>query len=316
MKAVLMVAHGSRDQEANDQVRRVIHNLNHSLDPALLLELCFLELEAPGIDQGIANCVAKGAEEIALIPIMLLQASHSKIHIPNAIDQAKKKYPNIHFSYGRPIGIHPAALEICQTRLEECGEELRNPDPKAAVLVVGRGGSDPDANSDLYKISRLLWEQLDYKWVETAFFAVTDPSVEEGINRLIKLEAKKIIILPYFLFTGVLIKELERMVEQLKIKYPDCQFKLAGFFGFHPNLEVILKDRINEALKEDVRMNCDTCQYRFEASKHTGHHHHHHEPGHHHDHVHHHDHHHDHCQHGESQHHDGHNSQKDICGNR
>lgn len=288
MQAVLMVAHGSRDKEANDQVRQFIEALKMELGSELLVETCFLELEKPDIQEGIATCVAKGAQKIAVIPMMLLQASHAKIHIPHELDMAKEKYPDVHFTYGRSIGIHEAALDICQSRIEELGENVMEPLPQTAVLLVGRGGSDKDANSDLYKISRLLWERMNYEMVEPAFFAVTTPLVEDGVERCMKLGAKRIIILPYFLFTGVLIKRLEKMVEGYASKYPEFQFQLAGYLGLHRDLRTIFKERIEEALSDNAKMNCDTCKYRFEASKHIGHHHHHHDE-HDHDHDHHHE---------------------------
>lgn len=295
MQAVLMVAHGSRDKEANDQVRQFIEDLKMELDSELLVETCFLELEKPDIQEGIATCVAKGARKIAVIPMMLLQASHAKIHIPNKLDMAKEKYPDVHFTYGRSIGIHEAALDICQSRIEELGENIMDPLPQTAVLLVGRGGSDKDANSDLYKISRLLWERMNYEMVEPAFFAVTTPLVEAGIERCRKLGAKRIIILPYFLFTGVLIKRLEKMAEGYATKFPELQFELAGYLGLHRNLRIIFKERIEEAVNDNARMNCDTCKYRFEASQYIGHHHHHdYDHEHYHDHDHHHDHDHQH----------------------
>ncbi|MGD8189852.1 sirohydrochlorin chelatase [Brevibacillus ginsengisoli] len=275
MKALLMVAHGSRDPEGNERVLQFIEYLKPSLDPDLLVETCFLEFVTPDIQMGIDACVRQGAEQIVVIPIMLLQAGHSKIHIPAAIDEAKKRYPQLHFTYGRPIGIHPEILEICRERLEEIGEEPLSPDPQTAVLLLGRGGSDPDANSDLYKISRLLWERLGYKLLEPAFIGVTDPLMAEGVDRLIKLGAKKVIILPYFLFTGILIKRLEKMMDDFRSAYPHCEFQLAGYLGLHKRLVTTLLDRIEEALQDKVRMNCDTCQYRMEAGELIGHHHHH-----------------------------------------
>ena len=151
---------------------------------------------------------------------MLLPAGHSKIHIPAAIDEARKKYPLVKFTYGRPIGVHEETFEILKTRLVEIAENLDHPDPDTAVLLLGRGGSDPDANSDLYKIARLLWEKTNYKLVEPAFMGVTNPLVNEGIERCLKLGAKKVIILPYFLFTGILIKRLEEMIVHSKINIP------------------------------------------------------------------------------------------------
>lgn len=106
MKAILLVGHGSRDPEGNEQVRQTIDELIPQLDKSLLIETCFLEFEMPTIEQGIQTCVEKGASSVYVIPMMLLAAGHSKIHIPAAIDEAKVKYPEVQFTYGRPFGIH------------------------------------------------------------------------------------------------------------------------------------------------------------------------------------------------------------------
>lgn len=283
MKAILLVGHGSKDLEGNEQVRQMIQQLKPQLDRSVLVETCFLEFEKPTINEGIEVCVAKGASSIYVIPLMLLAAGHSKIHIPAAIDEAKLKYSNVQFIYGKPFGIHKETLEICKFRLEEIGENENHLQHDTAIILLGRGGSDPDANSDLYKISRLLWEDLSYKLVEPAFMGVTNPLIIEGVERCIKLGAKKIVILPYFLFTGILIKRLEKMIEQFRLDYPEVEFKLAEYFGFHKRLQLIIKERIKEAIQGDVKMNCDTCQYRIAATKHLDHHHHHH---HEHDHQH------------------------------
>jgi sirohydrochlorin cobaltochelatase len=287
LKAILFVGHGSRDPEGNDQIRQFINNMKSKWDDSLLIETCFLEFERPTVNQGIDICVGKGASHVVVIPIMLLPAGHSKIHIPAAIDDARKHYPHVQFTYGRPIGIHEELFEILKTRLLEVGEEIDQPAADTAILLLGRGGSDPDANSELYKITRLFWEKTSYKLAEPAFMGVTNPLVDEGIERCIKLGAKKVIILPYFLFTGILIKRLENMIVQFQQQYPHVEFKLAGYFGFHPKLQTILKDRAEEALQDEVKMNCDTCQYRLDAMEHIHHHHHDHDhDGHHHHHHH------------------------------
>jgi sirohydrochlorin cobaltochelatase len=287
MKAVLLVGHGSRDPEGNEQVRQTIEELKPQLDSELLVETCFLEFERPTIEQGIQTCVEKGATDVFVIPLMLLAAGHSKIHIPAAIDEARQKYPQVSFTYGRPFGIHEETMEICKSRLEEVGEKINEEAPDTAVILLGRGGSDPDANSDLYKITRLLWEKLNYKFVEPAFMGVTDPLIKEGVERCVKLGAKRIVILPYFLFTGILIKRLENMMEEFKQEHPDIEFKLAGYFGFDSRLKTIIKDRMQEALLGEVKMNCDTCDYRIGAMEHIDHHHHHDHDHHNHDHHHH-----------------------------
>ncbi|MBP1156840.1 MULTISPECIES: sirohydrochlorin chelatase [unclassified Paenibacillus] len=293
MNAVLFVGHGSRDPEGNEEVRAFVSSVAGTLGEPIV-ETCFLEFESPTIAQGIQTCVDRGATRVAVVPITLFAAGHAKLHIPGAIDAAKLKHPGVLFAYSRPIGVHELALDILSSRLEEAGIDLEENAEDTALLVIGRGSSDADANSDLYKISRLLWERLKVKWVETAFIGVTAPRADEGVERCVKLGAKRIVILPYFLFTGVLIKRLELMKGEFAEKHPDLSFVLADYFGFHPKLSKILKERADEALYGEVRMNCDMCQFRLEAAKHMDPHDHDHDHNHDHDH---HDHDHEHERH-------------------
>jgi sirohydrochlorin cobaltochelatase len=276
VKAILFVGHGSRDPEGNEQVIQFVERLRPQVDARYHMETCFLEFGLPTMLEGMKRCVEEGADEVIVIPIILLAAGHSKLHVPAAIDEAKQQYPHVTFIYGRPIGIHEQTLTILKERLQEIGENVEAPDPDTAILLLGRGGSDPDANSDLYKIARLFWERTNYSLVEPAFMGVTAPLLEEGVERCIKLGAKKVVILPYFLFTGVLIKRLEAKVSEFSGRYPQIQFALAGYFGFHPKLQTIVLDRLEEALGQTVKMNCDLCQYRLHMADHHHHHHHHH----------------------------------------
>ncbi|MFE4568441.1 sirohydrochlorin chelatase [Paenibacillus chitinolyticus] len=296
MDAVLFVGHGSRDAEGNSEVRAFVSRLAETMEQGII-ETCFLELEKPTISQGIQTCVNRGATRIAVVPIILFSAGHAKIHIPGAIDEAKERYPGVQFIYGRPIGVHEGVVDIMTARLGGADRFREETPGDTAVLVVGRGSSDPDANSELFKISRLLWEKLQVPWVETAFIGVTAPLLENGIERCLRLGAKKVIVLPYFLFTGILIKRMEGMLLDFSLRYPDCTFEMTDYFGLDPILGGILRDRAGEALQDEVKMNCDMCSFRLEAMKHIDHHHHHdhdHDHDHHHHHDHHHGHHHDH----------------------
>ncbi|UJF31225.1 sirohydrochlorin chelatase [Paenibacillus hexagrammi] len=311
MNAVLFVGHGSRDEEGNEEVRQFVADISARMN-GFLVETCFLEFVLPTISQGIERCISQGASRVIVIPIILFAAGHAKIHIPAAIDEAKLKYPQVQFTYGRPIGVHDQILDILTSRILDSGIQVEQEQEDTALLVVGRGSSDPDANSDLFKISRLLWERLKVKWVETAFIGVTAPLIDEGVERCIRLGAKKVVILPYFLFTGVLIQRMESLVEGYGEKYVNHEFVLAPYFGFHPILKEILISRALEAVQDEVKMNCDMCQYRLEAMKHIDHDHHHDHHGlhdeHHHDHGH--VHHHHHREHNH-EHHQEHHQEHD-----
>ncbi len=291
MKAILFVGHGSQLAAGNEEVTKFVEQLKPTLDQNLLVESCFLEFASPDIAKGIDNCVAKGATEIHVVPIILLQAGHSKIHIPAAIDAGIVKYPNVKIMYARPLGIHESIFDILKERLVETGFNIEEKNEDTAILLIGRGGSDVDANSDFYKIARMLWEQLNVLTVESAFMGVTFPTVEQGIERCVKLGAKKIVMLPYFLFTGILMERMQGMRADFASEYPNVDVKLANYFGYHKSLQTVLKDRIEESLQGEVKMNCDTCQYRINAAQFVEHHHHHdHNHEQHHDHNHDHDH--------------------------
>ncbi|XEC96081.1 sirohydrochlorin chelatase [Paenibacillus tarimensis] len=307
MEAILLVGHGSRDSDGNEEMLRFAESVKARAH-GKWVETCFLELASPNIPQGIAHCVEKGATRIVLVPIILFAAGHSKIHIPVEIDRAKAKYPHVAFAYGRPVGIHQKVLDILESRLAEAGYNRDLPegerDQDTAVLLLGRGSSDADANGNFLKMTRLLWEQLPVKWAESCFIGVTEPSFPDGLDRCKRLGAKNIYVLPYFLFTGVLIKRIEQMTADFDAAHPEINVELAGYFGFHPQLVELLLDRVEEAWEGRVAMNCDMCKYRQEAS-HAHDHHHHHEHDHHdnHDHqnhVHHHDEEHDHHHHEET----------------
>ncbi|MEB3102072.1 sirohydrochlorin chelatase [Ferviditalea candida] len=308
MEVILLVGHGSRDPEGNLELLEFAELVRRTA-PQFVIETSFLEFAEPTIEQGIDRCVELGATRVVLVPIILFAAGHAKLHIPAAVDQARLQYPHVHFVYGRPIGIHQKVMDILKSRLAEAGfstslvEGARQPD--TAVLLLGRGSSDGDANSDFYKMSRLFWEQVPVKWVESCFIGVTEPSFEEGLERCMRLGAKTIYVLPYFLFTGILIKRIERMTAEFASIHPDIQIVLGDYFGFHPQLVELLLDRVGEAVEGRAFMNCDMCQYRMEAAAlHEHHHHHDHEHIHHHDHHHEHHHHHEHDRHHD--HHHGH----------
>src|SRR3954454_16965737 len=287
MKAVLFVGHGSRLEAGNKEVSTFIEKVMPTMDASLLIETCFLEFASPNITQGIDNCVKRGATEVIVIPIILLHAGHSKLHIPAEIEDGKTKYPDVQFTYGQMIGVHQEVLSILTDRLEEVGLDTSAEHTDTAILLIGRGGSHADANSDFYKITRLLWENLNVKWVESAFMGVTAPLVDEGLERCLKLGAKKIVMLPYFLFTGILMERMAKMRSGYQEKYPEHEFILAEYFGYHPKLQTILKERVTEASEGKSSGARDLENYRLYAAEH-GHAHHHHQ--HDHDHCHHHDH--------------------------
>ncbi|MCL6518066.1 sirohydrochlorin chelatase [Alicyclobacillus sp.] len=177
-------------------------------------------------------------------------------------------------------GIPPAASTTCATPGH--AHDLAHGMDATAIVLLGRGSSDPDANGDLYKLARMLWERTGVLTVEVCFSGITAPRLPEGVRRAIRLGARRVVVVPYFLFTGVLLKRMERLLTELQAEHPDVPMCMGRPLGEDDGLVDVVIDRVVEAATGVAPMNCDFCVYRRAA---------------HHDHVHTHGHDHDHAQH-------------------
>ncbi len=258
---VLLVGHGSREESGNEEFLRFCDAVRPHLGPEPV-ERCFIELATPLVPESLDRCASLGARRVAVLPVILLAAGHVKVELPHELDEAKARHPGVEFYYGRHIGLDPLVLEIMCERLAAVEAEADGSPEETAVLVVGRGSSDPDANSDLCKLGRLLWESRRYPWVEACFIGITQPSLPEGLQRCRVLGARRIIVVPYFLFTGVLIPRIYRLVREFVASHPDVEARVADYLGGHPKLFRVLRERKLEALRGEARMNCALCKYR------------------------------------------------------
>lgn len=264
---VLLVGHGSREQTGNDEFLKFCDVVSPHLGPERI-ETCFIELTTPLVPESLDRCVALGARRVIVLPVILLAAGHVKVELPHELDEAKERHPGVEFLYGRHIGLDPLVIEIVRERLAEVEREADWPPEDTAILVVGRGSSDPDANSELYKLSRLLWESRRYPWVESCFIGVTSPSLPEGLARCATLGARRIIAVPYFLFTGVLIPRIHRIVGEFTAAHPGLEVRVSDYLNGHPKLVAVLQNRKREALRGEARMNCALCKYRVQMPGH------------------------------------------------
>ncbi len=228
--------------------------------PGLPVEGGFIELSKPPISECVNRLVEGKVTKISAVPLMLLAAGHAKDDIPATLVREGISHPGVDFGYGRALGIRPELLELMDERISAVVPEGEKED--WAVLVVGRGSSDPDANSDLFKASRLFHEGRPYEAVETAFVSMTPPKVHAGLERLRKLGAKKVAVFSYFLFTGVLEERIREQSEEFAAENPGMQVRYAGYFGADARVADLVLERYREAVRGDIRMNCDVCVHR------------------------------------------------------
>ncbi len=257
--ALLLVGHGSRSAAGVAEYWELARVLGDAA-PGLSVGCGFIELARPDLDTAIDDLVAGGATSVVASPLILLGAGHLKNDGPAALHRGRHRHPSVRFHYARDLGIHPAVLDVAEDRVRHA---LAGDDPAdSAVVVVSRGSSDPDANADLYKVARLLWDSRGLGLVEPAFVSLAEPSVPAALERCRRLGATRIAVVPYFLFTGVLVERIRAQTSAWATAHPDLDVRHGPHLGADPRIAGLVLERYHEAFAGDVRMNCDLCVYR------------------------------------------------------
>jgi sirohydrochlorin cobaltochelatase len=171
-----------------------------------------------------------------------------------------RRHPGTSYRFGRPLGPHPLLLDLLERRIAAVSD--RAAWAETAVLLVGRGSTDPDANAEVCKVGRLLQETRGFAFVETAFVSLATPSVPAGLERVRRLGARRVVVAPYFLFDGVLPQRVVDQSVAFGRSAADLDVSVAGYLGDCDELVDLVVERYHEALHGDIRMNCDTCAYR------------------------------------------------------
>ncbi|MET8676229.1 sirohydrochlorin chelatase [Streptomyces sp. NPDC004647] len=263
--ALLIAGHGTRDEAGAEAFRDFVRELGRR-NPELPVAGGFIELSPPPLADAVSELVEQGVSRFAAVPLMLVSAGHAKGDIPAALAREKDRHPGVSYRYGRPLGPHPKLLKVLERRLDEVlGETSRSPADRAetTVLLVGRGSTDPDANAEVHKAARLLWEGRGFAGVETAFVSLAAPDVPSGLDRCVKLGARRVVVLPYFLFTGILPDRVRQQTEGWASAHPEIEVLSADVIGPTDELVDLVMERYREAVEGDLRMNCDSCVYRI-----------------------------------------------------
>ncbi|HEY9010635.1 MAG TPA: sirohydrochlorin chelatase [Devosia sp.] len=259
---VMLCGHGSRNQLAVGEFAILSERLRERL-PGVPVEYGYLEFANPVIHHGLDRLRGQGVEKVLAVPGMLFAAGHAKNDIPSVLNTYAAK-ENVEITYGRELGVDLKMLRAAGDRIQQAiaAAPLDIPRTETLLLVVGRGASDPDANSNVAKVMRLLWEGMGFGWGEVAYSGVTFPLVAPALDHAAKLGYRRIVVFPYFLFTGVLVKRIYDAADEAQQKYPGIDILKAPYLNDHPLVIDTLVDRIQEMLVGQNLMNCAMCKYR------------------------------------------------------
>lgn len=287
---MLVCGHGSRNRLAVAEFAALAEALRRDLDP-LPLEYGYLEFARPILRDGLDALRQQGVEHVLAVPAMLFAAGHAKNDIPSVLNTYAAE-TGLRIDYGRELGVDRRMILAAGGRIRACldaDDQHRRaqgleaiPVAETLLVVVGRGSSDPDANSNVAKVTRMLVEGFGFGWGETLYSGVTFPLVEPGLRTLVKLGYRRIVVFPYFLFSGVLVSRIRQHSDRVAEEHPEISFLHAGYLGDHPEVLGTFRERVEDVLRGDTDMNCSLCKYRaqvlgFEqevgAPQHSHHHH-------------------------------------------
>ena len=262
---VLICGHGSRNRLAVDEFAQMVGALRPKLAP-MPVEHGYLEFARPILRDGLEALRKQGVTRVLAIPAMLFAAGHAKNDIPSVLNTYTAE-TGLPIDYGRELGVDRLMVAAAGARVRECLDAATTDVPLSETLlvVVGRGSSDPDANSNVAKVTRMLVEGFGFGWGETVYSGVTFPLVEPGLRHVIRLGFRGIVVVPSFLFSGVLVSRIRQHTERVADDHPEVEFLSAGYLGQHPLVVDTFRERVDEVLLGDTAMNCSLCKYRAQV---------------------------------------------------
>ena len=266
LTGIMVCGHGSRDAHAVEEFSALVEALRTRFGDRPLAH-GFLEFAQPVIRTGLDALREQGVRQVLAVPGMLFAAGHVKNDIPSVLNTYAAANGDTTIRLGRDLGINTKVVRAAGDRIlaacreaDENGEAVGRHD--TLLMVVGRGTSDPDANGDVAKVSRLLCEGLGFGWGATAYSGVTFPLVDPALRHAVKLGYRRIVVFPYFLFTGILVRRIYAQTDAVAADHPKVAFVKAGYLNDHPLVQAAFVDRINEIVDGRGHMNCQLCKYR------------------------------------------------------
>ncbi|MEM9018534.1 MAG: precorrin-8X methylmutase [Verrucomicrobiota bacterium] len=265
---IVIAGHGSRNPGGAAQFESFMGSFHEASSP-LPVTHGFLEFASPTIDVAVKQCVDSGAKRIAVVPAILLAATHAKNDMPTEVQIIQRDYPDIPIRFGAPIHLHPNVLEACRSKVIEGESKSENTVSRkdSCLVIVGRGTTDPDANSDVYKLARILEEGMGFGGSAVVYSGTAEPTLDEGLRRVGKLGFQRLVILPFFLFTGVLLERIFNAADRQLVLSADSDQEVikCDAIGLHPNLIDVLLERAVETFEGQPNMNCSLCKYRTQV---------------------------------------------------
>ena len=254
VEGLLLVGHGSHCVVSASQMHRIGELVAAGL-PGVAVEVGFLEMTDPPVPLVLDEMVGRGCRRVAVLPLMLLAAGHTKSDVPAVVIAGRERHPGVDIAFGSALGVAPELLEIGRGNIESTGAT------GLPLVVIARGTSDPDANAEAAKAGRLLAEWTRSDFVFQGFTGVTWPLTPEALDTVATMGVERLGLFFWFLCNGKLIERARGQIAEFTAR-TGVEVVDAGYFGPDPQLVPLIGRRYLEAIEGSPTVNCDTCAYR------------------------------------------------------
>ena len=177
--ALIALAHGSRDPRSAATITALTEQVA-CMRPDLRVETAFLDLAEPSFDEVVDRLVAEGHGEIVVVPLLLTDAFHASVDVPQVVDAALQRHSGLRIAVTKVLGIEQALFHVLDRRLREAlsANRVRELD---ALVLAGAGSSDPVANAVIARAAR-VWGARHKLPTIAAFASSAPPAAGEAVR--------------------------------------------------------------------------------------------------------------------------------------
>lgn len=239
--AILFVGHGTRNGTGQRQFLRLAEHIRAVL--TIPLGVAYIEIQSPSVAEALVEMYRQGLKKIKLAPALLFAAGHAKQDIPAAVAEAKSHCADLQVSIAEPLGCHPKILDLAAQRVQNSlSSTPRNvwsegpalPDhlsAEFALVVIGRGSSDPSAIEHCQEFASRLAALLKIETVHTGFIAIAQPTLPAALEQAAAAGARTVAVFPHLLFSGEMLDTTAAAVARAREKSPHIDWRLSDCLG-------------------------------------------------------------------------------------
>jgi sirohydrochlorin ferrochelatase len=199
--ALIALARGSRDSRATATVTALVSEIRAER-PGLVVEAAFLGRAKPSFTTVVDRLVARGHDEIVIVPVLLTDTFLTTTDLPAALVAAAERHPGLQLHATPVLGLEQRFLQIVDARMRQA-LRLAHARELDALVLASVGSTDPLVNQSIARLAR-LWGAHHRLPVVAAYAAAAPPATGDAVRALRAEGRRHIAVGSFFLSPGQL----------------------------------------------------------------------------------------------------------------